>query len=108
MTEADSAHGFPPPMAVTGVNMLRMELGNTLRELRNQANLTVAQAAEELDCHPSKISRLESGQRGANPRDVRDLVRLYGFPEAMQQELMTMAREARIIDRSTNSTMFAK
>jgi transcriptional regulator with XRE-family HTH domain len=95
-------------IAVPGVNVLRWELGNALRELRLAAGLTVAQAAAALECSDAKISRLENGQRGAIARDVRDLCQLYGVPDDHREELMAMSREARTIDRSNSTTIPAK
>jgi transcriptional regulator with XRE-family HTH domain len=55
----------------------RRELGTLLRALRNERGLTVEQVAERLLCSPSKVSRMETGQRGATARDIRDLCDLY-------------------------------
>jgi transcriptional regulator with XRE-family HTH domain len=67
-----------------------------LRALRNDRGLTVDQVAAELLCSPSKVSRLETGQRGATLRDVRDLCNLYGVTDAADRErLMTLAREGK-------------
>jgi transcriptional regulator with XRE-family HTH domain len=67
-----------------------------LRALRNERGLTVDQVAAELLCSPSKVSRLETGQRGATLRDIRDLCNLYGVTEAADRErLMTLAREGK-------------
>ncbi|NUP73122.1 MAG: helix-turn-helix domain-containing protein [Sinomonas sp.] len=96
------------PVSIPGVNVLRWELGNALRELRLAANMTVAQAATALECSDAKISRLENGQRGAVARDVRDLCDLYGVPEQRRNELMEMSRESRTADRQSNSTIPAK
>jgi transcriptional regulator with XRE-family HTH domain len=74
----------------------RRELGAMLRALRNERGLTVDQVAAELLCSPSKVSRLETGQRGATLRDMRDLCNLYGVTEAADRErLMTLAREGK-------------
>jgi len=74
----------------------RRELGAVLRALRNERGLTVDQVAAELLCSPSKVSRMETGQRGATPRDIRDLCDLYGVTEAADRErLMTLAREGK-------------
>ena len=74
----------------------RLELGTQLRALRNGLNLTVEQVADQLLCSPSKISRLETGHRGATLRDVRDLCDLYGVTDRAERDrLMTLAREAR-------------
>jgi hypothetical protein len=74
----------------------RRELGGMLRALRNDRGLTVDQVAAELLCSPSKVSRLETGQRGATLRDIRDLCNLYEITEAADRErLMTLAREGK-------------
>jgi transcriptional regulator with XRE-family HTH domain len=65
------------------------ELGALLRELRNQQGLTVEQVAAELLCSPSKVSRMETGQRGATARDIRDLCALYGVSDPAEQARMT-------------------
>jgi transcriptional regulator with XRE-family HTH domain len=74
----------------------RRELGTLLRKLRNDKGLTVDQVAEHLLCSPSKVSRMETGHRGATLRDVRDLCELYGVTdEAGRDHLMTLAREGK-------------
>jgi transcriptional regulator with XRE-family HTH domain len=61
--------------------------------LRSGRGLTVDQVAVELLCSPSKVSRMETGQRGATLRDVRDLCELYGVTdEAEVARLMDLAR----------------
>lgn len=88
MPEARRSPGSP--------TVRRRELGAMLRALRNERGLTVDQVAAELLCSPSKVSRLETGQRGATLRDVRDLCNLYGVTEAADRErLMTLAREGK-------------
>ena len=56
----------------------RLELAARLRELRVQAGKSIDDAAAELMCSVAKISRMETGGRGVQPRDIRDLCRLYG------------------------------
>lgn len=67
----------------------RRELGALLRALRNDRGLTVDQAAAELLCSPSKVSRMETGQRGATPRDIRDLCDLYDVTDPAERARMT-------------------
>lgn len=75
---------------------LRQELGVRLRGLRLAMDLTVGQVAQELLCSPSKISRMETGRRGASPRDVRDLCDLYRVDDVeVREELMALAGGAR-------------
>jgi transcriptional regulator with XRE-family HTH domain len=82
-------------VAGTSPTVRQRELGKRLRELRNQHNMTVEEVAENLLCSATKISRLETGARRPNPRDVRDLCRLYGVDEPTAAELMSLARGAR-------------
>lgn len=88
MPEARRSPGSP--------TVRRRELGAMLRALRNDQGLTVDQVAAELLCSPSKVSRLETGQRGATLRDIRDLCNLYEVTEAADRDrLMTLAREGK-------------
>ncbi len=81
---------------VRSPTLRRRELGALLRARRLDLGLTVDQVAERLLCSPSKVSRMETGQRGATQRDVRDLCALYGIAdEAERARLMTLAREGK-------------
>ena len=73
----------------------RRRLGAELRRYRELAGLTIDHVAERLDCSASKISRLETGQTGSSPRDVRDMLALYGVDGAELEELLVVARETR-------------
>lgn len=73
----------------------RMELARRLRALRETSGKSLEDVAGELLCSPSKISRIETGARGASARDVRDLCRIYAVPEDTQHYLMDLAREAK-------------
>ena len=74
----------------------RRELGALLRKMRQEAQLTVQQVADRLLVAPSSISRLETGQRSASPRDIRDLCDLYGVSNpAARAHLNELAREGR-------------
>ena len=81
---------------VRSPTLRRRELGTRLRAMRLTHGLTAEQVAEELLCSPSKVSRMETGQRAATPRDVRDLCRIYGVTDDAEVALlMDMAREGR-------------
>jgi transcriptional regulator with XRE-family HTH domain len=74
----------------------RRELGVILRRYRTETGLTVKEVAERLLCDPAKISRIETGQRSATLRDVRDLSDMYNITDmAVREQLMTLARESR-------------
>jgi transcriptional regulator with XRE-family HTH domain len=73
----------------------RLILAARLRKLRIDAGKTPEDAARELMGSTSKISRIETGERAAVARDVRDLGRFYGASEAEIAELQQLAVEAR-------------
>jgi transcriptional regulator with XRE-family HTH domain len=73
----------------------RRRLGIELRRLREDAGLTIDRVAAALECSDSKISRIETGQVSATPRDVRDMLEIYGVDPQQRDELIQMAREAR-------------
>lgn len=86
----------PPVPEVRSPTLRRRELGALLRARRQELGFTVEQVAERLLCSPSKVSRMETGQRGATLRDVRDLCALYGINgEEERERLMTLAREGK-------------
>ena len=73
----------------------RRRLAAELRRLRDQAGLTIEQVAERLECSSSKISRIETASVNPLPRDVRDMLELYGVTGEQFEELRQLAREAR-------------
>lgn len=73
----------------------RRELAARLRALRRGAGLNIEEVARELQCSPTKISRIETGHRGVILRDVRELCRLYRVSAAEQENLMALARESK-------------
>jgi transcriptional regulator with XRE-family HTH domain len=73
----------------------RRRLGMELRRLREHAGMTIEQVAKALECSDSKVSRIETGQVAAAPRDVRDMLILYQVGGRQQDELVQIAREAR-------------
>jgi transcriptional regulator with XRE-family HTH domain len=81
---------------VRSPTLRRRELGARLRALRLERGLTVDQVAERMLCSPSKVSRMETGQRGATLRDVRDLCTLYGVTDPAQvSHLMELVKEGK-------------
>ncbi|MET8752057.1 helix-turn-helix transcriptional regulator [Streptomyces sp. NPDC004667] len=73
----------------------RRRLGAELRRLRRAAGMTSVQVARHLLVSQPKISLIETGRRPINPRDVRDLCRLYGVTDLeVIDSLMRMARES--------------
>jgi transcriptional regulator with XRE-family HTH domain len=70
-------------------------LASELRRLRDKAGLTIDEVGEKLECSASKVSRIETGQVGVNPRDARDMLALYGVESDEMEALVQLAREAR-------------
>ncbi len=57
--------------------------------------MTCEEVAEHLECSTSKISRIETGRVSVSPRDVRDMLDLYGVPGPQRDSLLQLARESR-------------
>ena len=79
----------------TSPTVRRRELGALLQRHREAVGLSVTEAAARLGCHPSKISRMESGQRAAGTADVRKLSEIYSIDDKIRDRLVALAREAR-------------
>jgi len=73
----------------------RREFGVRVRALRNQRGWTVEYVASRLLCSPSKVSRLETGHRGASARDVRDLCDLYDVGTDERELLTELAEQGK-------------
>ncbi len=73
----------------------RRRLAAELRRLREAAELTIDEVGEKLECSASKISRIETGHVGVTPRDVRDMLEVYGIEDDEREALVQLAREAR-------------
>jgi transcriptional regulator with XRE-family HTH domain len=71
------------------------ELGTRLRRLRTDADFTVEQVADRLECSAAKISRMETARRTVFPRDVRELCTLYGVDDEERERLLRLARDAK-------------
>jgi transcriptional regulator with XRE-family HTH domain len=70
-------------------------LARELRRLREGAHLTIEQVANKLELSPSTVSRIETAQVGIRPRDVRELLDIYGVAGVQRDELLQIARERR-------------
>jgi transcriptional regulator with XRE-family HTH domain len=73
----------------------RRQLGLRLRELRQQRGMTAEEVAGALLVSAAKVSRMETGARGVNLRDVRDLCALYGVDDSEREHLMALARDSK-------------
>lgn len=67
-----------------------------LRKARDQAGLTQAKVAEEMDWSVSKIIRIETGAVGLSITDLRALLQLYGVVDrAIIDELVEVGKASR-------------
>ena len=77
--------------------VLRMMLGNRLRQLREAAKVTPEQAGYEIRASRSKISRMENGRVSFKGRDITDLLDLYGVTDdGVRQATLELARRANV------------
>lgn len=68
-------------------------LARELRRLRELQGLTLQDVADRLGWSRATVSRLETGQ--TRPRDVAELLDLYGITSPDRDALLTLSREAR-------------
>ena len=74
-----------------GATVRRRLVGAALRRYREHAGYGLEDAANVLECDRSKISRIETGQRGIRARELRDLLDEYGIGESEQLTLTAIA-----------------
>lgn len=72
----------------------RRLVGRALRRYREHLGYTLDDAARMLECDRSKISRIETGQRGIRGRELRELLSEYGIA-AGQQSLLSLLADPR-------------
>lgn len=73
----------------------KRRLVRALRQLRKDSGITLEKAAEHLDINHTSLSRIETGVAAVKLPYVESLLRLYGVPEARQEELLQLTREAK-------------
>ena len=69
----------------------RRLVGAALRRYRENVGYALEDAAQVLECDRSKISRIETGQRGIRPKELRELLAEYGVPVSEQLALLAIA-----------------
>src|SRR5580693_4076694 len=81
--KAGTVTGDPP--------VRRRVVGGALRRYRENVGYALEDAARVLECDRSKISRIETGQRGIRPKELRELLTEYGVPPSEQLALVSIA-----------------
>jgi transcriptional regulator with XRE-family HTH domain len=81
---------------VTAIPPVRRRLlGAALRRYRENLGYGLDEAARILECDRSKISRIETGQRGIRAKELRELLTEYGVPDGEQAALLAVAHRGR-------------
>jgi transcriptional regulator with XRE-family HTH domain len=69
----------------------RRLVGRALRRYRENLGYSLGDAARILECDASKISRIETGQRGIRAKELRELLAEYGIDGEQLAILLTLA-----------------
>ncbi|MGA5299818.1 helix-turn-helix domain-containing protein [Nucisporomicrobium flavum] len=79
-----------------GPTLRRRRLGTELKRCRERAGLTQENVSRHFEWHAAKVTRIETARVAVTPRDVRDLLVLYGVDDEQYREaLMDLARSSR-------------
>ncbi len=79
----------------SGSTVPRRQLGRYLRELRENAHVTVVAAAKELEWSTPRIWRYETGQVPVHPNDAAAMCRVYGATPETTETMRALARETK-------------
>ncbi|NJP68462.1 helix-turn-helix domain-containing protein [Streptomyces spiramenti] len=94
-TDASPTTTQDRPHAHAGPVVPRMVLGLRLRRLREARGISQEEAGAVIGASHSKICRLELGRTGCKPRDVSDLLALYGLRDpAACEAVLALAAQA--------------
>ncbi|TQM43579.1 helix-turn-helix protein [Pseudonocardia cypriaca] len=78
-----------------GPTVLRILVGAQLRRLREASGISREEAAYAIRGSEAKMSRIESGRVGFKPRDVADLLTMYGLTEGSARDVvLSLAEQA--------------
>jgi hypothetical protein len=77
-----------------GAKALARVLGNYLRALRESRGISPAVAGRHIRAHISKISRMETAHVSLKPRDVEDLLTLYGLDEKERADIGVLVKRS--------------
>ncbi|WP_405610025.1 helix-turn-helix domain-containing protein [Streptomyces sp. NBC_01508] len=73
----------------------RRKLGAALRKLRDQQGFTTEEVGAHLNCHNSKVSRIENGKRTCTKKDFEAFMDLFEVTEPMLSELRELMIKGR-------------
>lgn len=78
-----------------GSTLQQRQLARRLRRLREEAGLTLEEAAPKLDWSSSKLGRIETARQGVDVHGVRSMLDLYDVGGDHWAELIDLVRAAR-------------
>lgn len=78
-----------------GSTIPRRQLGRMLRQLREEAGITVGHAAEALEWSTPRIWRVEKGAVPMRGFDVQNMCQVYGAPSELTEALTGLAKETK-------------
>nr|WP_203836028.1 helix-turn-helix transcriptional regulator [Actinoplanes humidus] len=79
-----------------GPTLRRRRLGTELKRCRERAGLTQESVSRHFEWHAAKVTRIETARVAVTPRDVRDLLTLYGIDDEQYREaLLELARSSK-------------
>src|ERR1051325_5572235 len=84
----------PGMTVISNPSVRSRQVASLLRRLREEAGLTGAAAAAALGMSASKISRLETGNRGLYVDDVAALLGLYRVPEREREVILAQVKKS--------------
>lgn len=85
------------PMAPKWIPSVRAHsLARALKTAREEAKLTVANAAAQLSWSPAKISHIEGLRNPVTPADVALMLNVYGVPDEARGALLQLAQGAKL------------
>jgi transcriptional regulator with XRE-family HTH domain len=76
-----------------GISVRQRRVSRELRALREVRGLSCKDVAQALDCSESKISRMETGERGLYADDVAAVLGFLRAPGKLRQQLVELVRD---------------
>jgi DNA-binding XRE family transcriptional regulator len=78
-------------MMVSAPPVRRRLVSRALRQYRETLGYTLEDAARMLECDRSKVSRIETGQRGIRLKELRELLAEYDIDAGQEATLIDLA-----------------
>lgn len=79
----------------TGSTVPRRQVGRLMRQLREQAGISLMAAAEELEFSRARMYRIEGGESPLRRVDVLAMCTMYGASEEITEVLVALSRESK-------------